>query len=83
MIIVIVGKQSTCPNEKQKDSRRVSNLVLTAHAGTFIRPRNLAARLPFKASLPAFGIGEPRGQDPQEPSVERSHPHCALALGSR
>jgi hypothetical protein len=28
-----------------------------------------AARLPFKASLPAFGIGEPRGQDPQEPSV--------------
>ena len=34
MIIVIVGKQSTCPNEKQKDSRRVSNLVLTAHAGT-------------------------------------------------
>ena len=24
-------------------------------------------RLPFKASLPAFGIGEPRGQDPQEP----------------
>ena len=26
-------------------------------------------RLPFKASLPAFGIGEPRGQDPQEPSV--------------
>jgi hypothetical protein len=28
-----------------------------------------AARLPFKASLPAFGIGEPRGQDQQEPSV--------------
>jgi hypothetical protein len=38
MITVIAGKQSTCPNEKQMDSRRVSNLVLTAHAGTFIRP---------------------------------------------
>src|ERR1700738_5148050 len=34
MIIVIAGKQSACPNEKEKDSRRVSNLVLTAHAGT-------------------------------------------------
>ena len=42
MIIVITGKQRACPNERQKDSRRVSNLVLTAHAGTFIRPRNRA-----------------------------------------
>jgi hypothetical protein len=28
MIIVIAGKRSACPNERQKDSRRVSNLVL-------------------------------------------------------
>jgi hypothetical protein len=51
MIIVIAGKQSTCPNEKQKDSRRVSNLVLTAHAGTFVRPRNRAGN----ALRPASG----------------------------
>ena len=51
MIIVIAGKQSACPNEKQKDFRRVSNLVLTAHAGTFIRPRNRAGN----ALRPASG----------------------------
>jgi hypothetical protein len=51
MIIVIGGKQSACPNERQKDSRRVSNLVLTAHAGTFIRPRNRAG----KACVPHLG----------------------------
>ena len=51
MIIVITGKQSACPNERQKDSRRVSNLVLTAHAGTFIRPRNRAGN----ALRPASG----------------------------
>ena len=54
MIIVIAGKQSTCPNEKQKDSRRVSNLVLTAHAGTFIRPRNRAGN----ACVPHLGATE-------------------------
>jgi hypothetical protein len=54
MIIVIAGKQSACPNEKQKDSRRVSNLVLTAHAGTFIRPRSRAGN----ACVPHLGATE-------------------------
>jgi hypothetical protein len=54
MIIVIAGKQSACPNEKQKDFRRVSNLVLTAHAGTFIRPRNRAGN----ACVPHLGATE-------------------------
>jgi len=54
MIIVIAGKQSACPSGKQKDSRRVSNLVLTAHAGTFIGPSDCAGN----ACVPHLGATE-------------------------
>src|ERR1700732_667481 len=66
MIIVIAGKQSACPNEKQKDFRRVSNLVLTAHAGTFIRPRNRAGNALRPAS------GSDRELDHRTITVQRS-----------
>ena len=69
MIIVIAGKQSTCPNEKQKDSRRVSNLVLTAHAGTFIRPRNRAGNALRPAS------GSDRELDHRTTGFDARH-HC-------
>jgi hypothetical protein len=54
MIVVIASKQSGLPNERQKDSRRVSNLALTAHAGTFIGPRDRAGN----ACVPHLGATE-------------------------
>ena len=54
MIIVIVGKQSALPKRKTEGLPACVQLVLTAHAGTFIRPRNRAGN----ACVPHLGATE-------------------------
>ena len=69
MIIVIVGKQSALPKRKTEGLPACVQLVLTAHAGTFIRPRNRAGNALRPAS------GSDRELDHRTTGFDARH-HC-------